>query len=133
MFPEVAGRLIKVVNPQEWLSSIHTIPISRLNETSIKTKDKQSATLEATSYLMSLGQVDLIELPCLKLHGWVVTHPPVTWSSLESAFRGVLLRSLGELGACLVQEEGLMNWSLEMSIQLSADTRGKGALTWRVH
>jgi len=40
---------------------------------------------------------------------------------LEDAFRGIPSRSLGELGACLVQEEGSMNWSLEMSIQLSAE------------
>jgi len=47
--------------------------------------------------------------------------PSVTWSSLEAAFRGVPLRSLGELGARLVQEEGSMNWTLEVSIQLSSE------------
>jgi len=55
------------------------------------------------------------------LHGHVVSQPPVTWLSLEAAFRGVLSRSLAELGACLVQEEGLINWFLEVSIQLSAE------------
>ena len=75
----------------------------------------------ATSCLMSPDQVHLIELPHLKIHGHVVNQPPVTWSSLEAAFRGVLSKSLGELGARLVQEEGLMNWSLEVLIQLSAE------------
>ena len=144
MFPEVARKLIKVVGQQEWLLSIRTIPISRSNETSVKTKDEQSVhwvqstlfllityhkkctlhpvvTLEATSRLKSPDQVDLIELPHLQLHSRVVSQPPVTWLSLEAVFRGVLLRSLGELGAHLVQEEGLMNWSLEVSIQLSAE------------
>ena len=62
-----------------------------------------------------------MELPRPQLHGHVVSQPPVTWSSLEAAFRGFLSRNLGELGARLVQEEGSMNWSLEVSIQLSAE------------
>ena len=51
----------------------------------------------------------------------MISQPPVTWLSLEAAFRGVPSRSLGELGARLVQEEGSMNWSLEVLIQLSAE------------
>ena len=37
-----------------------------------------------------------------ELHGHVVSQPPVTWLSLETAFRGVPSRSLGELRARLV-------------------------------
>jgi len=121
MYLAVDVRLIKVVNPQVLPSSTGTLPISRLSETFDETDDEPSETLADTSRPVSPGQVDLIDLPRLQLHGRVVSQPPVTWLSLEAAFRGVPSRSLGELGARLVQEEGSMNWTLEVSIQLSSE------------
>ena len=121
MYLAVDARLIKVVDPQVLPSSTNTIPISRSNKTFDETDNGRSKTLAVVSRPVSPDQVDLMELPRLQLHGRVVSQPPVTWLSLEAAFRGVPSRSLGELGARLVQEEGLMNWSLEVSIQLSAE------------
>ena len=121
MYLIVDTRLIKVVDLQAWPSSTGMLPISRSNETCDETVGEPSETLVDMSHPVSPDQVDLMELPCMELHGRVISHPPVTWSSLESAFRGVPSRSLGELGARLVQEEGSMNWSLEVSIQLSAE------------
>jgi len=121
MYLVPGARLIKVVDPQAFPSNTNTIPISRSNETFNETADGLSETLADTSRPVSPDQVDLMDLPRLQLHGRVVSQPPVTWSSLEAAFRGVPSRSLGELGAHLVQEEGSMNWTLEVSIQLSSE------------
>jgi len=121
MYLVVDARLIKVVDLQAWPSSTGTLPISRSSETFNKTDDEPNETLADTSRPVSLDQVDLMDLPRLQLHGRVVSQPPVTWLSLEAAFRGVLSRSLGELGAHLVQEEGSMNWTLEVLIQLSSE------------
>ena len=121
MYLVVDVRLIKVVDLQAWPSSTGTLPISRSNETFNKTIGELSETLADMNRPVSPDQVDLMELPHMELHGRVITHPPVTWSSLEDAFRGVPSRSLGELGARLVQEEGSMNWTLEVSIQLSSE------------
>jgi len=85
-----------------------------------ETVAEPSETLADMSCPVSPDQVDLMDLPRLQLHGRVVSQPLATWSSLEAAFRGVP-SSLGELGARLVQEEGSMNWTLEVSIQLSSE------------
>ena len=120
MYLAVGARLIKVVDPQVLPSSTGMLPISRSSETFDETDAEANETLADTSHPVSPDQVDLMDLPRLQLHGRVVSQPPVTRSSLEAAFRGVPSRSLGELGARLVQEEGSMNWTLEVSIQLSS-------------